>query len=869
MLKSKLILRRALSSVIVLTLLLSLVPGVARVPAVLAANTGFANPTANAAGAGNGFEGSPANAHADGGGFASNINGYFDRHLYFNYGFNLPAGSVVTGIEVRLDGWADAVNDAPVFDVELSSNDGVTWSVFRTTPTLTTAQATYLLGGPTDLWGRTWSPNELSNGNFAIRVTSYGEGPTVTQRDWFLDWAAVRVYYSARLAGTIFSDDNSNGVQNGAEAGLPNVAVTFFRDDGDGVFEGGGQDVPAGTATTNASGVYASGAIQEGFNYWIDVTAPAGRTLTTPPEPRLVPVPAADTVTTNFGYAPSGAANPALDIAKTPDLQTILNGSTVTFTIALTNTGNVTLSSVLITDTLAPNCNRNFGTLTSGQAQTYTCTRANVTADFTNTAQTSGVYTVTSTTVTDTDTAVVDVINPAIAIAKSPDTQSILTNGTANFTIAITNTGDVALANVSVSDALAPNCNRNFASLNAGQSQSYACSRANVTADFTNTAIVIGSTPLNTTVSASDTAAVDVLGPAITLEKTPDTQVVVSGTTASFTIAVTNTGDVALTNLVISDPASPNCNNAFSMLAVGQSQTYACTSPTVTADFTNTASVTCDYSGGTLNDSDSAQVKVANVGGCPAGTLAYLKLNEPTGGPTYADQYRLHDGVCAGPCPAPVAGRVGGAQDFNGDTTGIDIPAAAATDFNWGANSSFAIEFWMRADSANSCNVPDADGEIRNEVIVGRTDGSTFLQWWVGIDCSTRTAGFVLKDKDDTTTPYLAGSTLLTDGTWHHVVAIRDAAQSRNRLFVDGREEAFTTVTYSTGFDSALAALNIGWFNRFVRYAFDGVVDEVAVYNRALSSTEVQQHYLAGALGRGYCDANLLINLLYLPIIGR
>ncbi|MGQ0603327.1 MAG: DUF7507 domain-containing protein [Anaerolineales bacterium] len=861
MLVLKRIIRRVISIFVALSLILTFVPGAAQVPVALAANTGFVSPTANAAGAGNGFEGSPANAHADGGGFASNINGYFDRHEYFNYGLNIPAGAVVTGIEVRLDGWVDSVTDNPVFDAELSFDNGVTWTVYRTTPFLTTSEATYTLGSSTDLWGRTWSPAEFANGSFAIRVTSYGEGATVTQRDWFLDWAAVRVYYSARLSGTVFSDDDANGVQNGAEAGLNTVAVTFFRDDGDSVFEGGGQDVQVGAATTNASGLYASGAIQEGFSYWVDVTAPASRTLTTPPEPRLVNVPTATTVTTNFGYAPSGSASPAIDIAKTPDTQLILSGATVTFTVALTNTGNVTLSSVLITDTLAPNCNRNIGTLTSGQSQTYTCTRPNVTGDFTNTAQTSGVYTVTSTLVTDSDTAIVDVINPAVAIAKSPDAQAILANGTANFTIAITNTGDVALANVGVTDALAPNCNRNFATLNAGQSQSYACSRTNVTADFVNSAIVIGSTPLNTTVSATDTAAVDVIGPAITLEKTPDTQIVVSGTTASFTIAVTNTGDVALTNLVISDPLAPNCNNSFSVLAVGQSQVYACTSPVVTADFTNTASVTCAYTGGTLNDSDNAQVKVANVSSCPAGILAYLKLDEATAGPTYADQYRLHDGVCSGQCPAPSPGLVGAAQDFNGDTTGIDIPAAAAADFNWSANSSFSVEFWMRADSVNACN-------DNNEVIVGRTDGSTLLQWWVGIDCATRTAAFVLKDKTGAGGGMI-GSTLLTDGGWHHIVAVRDAAQSRNRLFVDGREEAFTTATYAAGFDSAVAAVNLGWFNRFIRYAYDGALDEVAIYNRALASTEVQQHHVAGRLGRGYCALNLPVFSLYLPIISR
>jgi uncharacterized repeat protein (TIGR01451 family) len=859
---ARLFARRLVSAVVTASVMLAIVAGPTVVPTALAANTGFVSPTADAVETGTGFELSPANAYADAGGFASNINGYFDRHAYFNYGLNLPSGVVITGIEVRLDGWVDASADNAVYDVELSFDDGGTWTVYRTTPVLTAAETTYSLGGAGDLWGRTWSARDFDNGNFIVRVTSYGEGPTVTQRDWFLDWIAVRVYYSARLTGTVFSDDNANGVQNAGESGLNNIVLTFFRDDGDGAFEGGGQDIQVGTATTNASGVYSSAAIQEGFNYWIDVAAPLGRTLTTPPEPRLVNVPTAVQLTTNFGYAPGGGANPGLDIAKTPDLQTVLTGSTVTFTIALTNTGNVTLSSVLVTDTLAPNCNRNVGLLTSGQSQTYTCARTNVTGDFTNTAQTTGVYTATNTTVNDSDSALVDVVNPGIALSKSPDAQSLLSGATANFTISVTNTGDVNLANVTVNDALAANCNRNFATLNSGQSQSYACALANVTGDFINTAVVAGSTPLNTTVVATDTAAVDVIGPAVTLEKTPDTQIVVSGTTAAFTLAVTNTGDVVLTNVIITDPASPNCNTTFPSLAVGQSQSFACNSPAVTADFTNTASVVCSYTGGgTTGDSDSAVVKVANVSGCPANMLAYLKFDEATSGPGFADQYRLHDGICSGQCPLPVPGRAGGGQDFNGDTTGVDIPATVATDFNWPAAGSFAIEVWMKADSVNACN-------DSNEVIVGRTDGTTLLQWWLGIDCTTRTAGFVLKDKVGTMGG-LTGSTILTDGNWHHLVGVRDGALNRNRLFVDGREEAFASVTYVAAFDSTVAALNVGWFNRFIRYAFDGVIDELALYNRAISSTEIQQHILAGSLGRGYCEASLPLIKVFLPSLFR
>jgi len=867
--------------IVVGALMLAWLPPAA-MPVAYAVNTGFRNPTANitgAAGYGNGFEVNPQNAHTDDGLEAVNNNGAGDRHEYYNYGFNIgniPANAIITGIEIRLDGRVDQAANNARFAVDLTWNAAQNFTAARNTPNLTTTEGTYLLGGPLDTWGRSWTLAELADEIFAVRITSEATGTGAAQRDFFLEWVAVRVYYAtARLSGTVFSDDDANGVQNGAEAGLNNVPVAFFRDDGDSVFEGGGQDAQVGATTTSATGVYTSTPLLDGFSYWVDVTAPPGRTLTTPPEPRLVPIPTgADVAGVNFGYAPQAVVNPALDIAKTPDLQYVLAGGTVTFTIAYTNTGNVTLSAVLITDTLAPNCNRNVGVLPVGQSQTYSCNQPGVTGDFTNTVQIGGVYTGTGAAVTDTDTASVDVINPAIEINKLPDLQQITGGGTANFTIVVTNTGDVALTNVTVTDPLAPNCERLFASLAPGASQTYDCSLPNVTGDLTNIADVVAATLLGGSVSDSDTASVDVIGPAIQLNKSPELQVINSGATAVFTLTLTNTGDVALTNVTVTDPLAPNCANTFNSLNVGDSRTYTCSLPNVTTDLTNTATVTCSYGAGTLTTSDTAQVRVlTDAAGCPPGLTAFLKLNEAQPNPPqYADVFRAHNGVCAGGCPAPTAGRLNGGQAFaRTATTGISLPPAAGQpSFNWAAGDSFAVAFWMKSDPAQTCS------SERNEVIVGRTDetGGSQLQFWVGLTCEAANRGrpvFVLRDRANSATGFIQGSARVNDGNWHYLVAVRDGAAGQNRLYVDGLLAGAQTVTYSSGFDSATAAMTIGWYNRaFDRYPFAGTVDEVAVYGRALASAEIVNNYMANTLGYGYCQVGSAdIRRLYLPLVAR
>jgi uncharacterized repeat protein (TIGR01451 family) len=210
------------------------------------------------------------------------------------------------------------------------------------------------------------------------------------------------------------------------------------------------------------------------------------------------------------------------------------------------------------------------------------------------------------------------VIKPHISISKSPDAQTILIGQTASFTITVTNDGDSTLTNVVVTDALAPGCARTssdipgLASMAPGATITYTCTLANVTSSFTNVAIATGTPPVGPPVSAQDTAAVTAVAPAthpaITIVKNPKSQTVTSGGTATFTITVTNTGDVTLTNVTVSDPLSPNCNKTIGTLAPGASTSYTCTRANVTSNFTNVAVASGTAGGTTVTAQDTAPV---------------------------------------------------------------------------------------------------------------------------------------------------------------------------------------------------------------------------------------------------------------------
>ena len=164
---------------------------------------------------------------------------------------------------------------------------------------------------------------------------------------------------------------------------------------------------------------------------------------------------------------------------------------------------------------------------------------------------------------------------------------------------------------------------------------------------------------------------------------------------------------------------------------------------------------------------------------CPSGIISMWSLDESSGN-DFSDAVGINHGTGA-PSPIPVAGKVNGAQDFNGIDTAVNVPADDS--FNWADDASFSIEYWVNRESV-------AIGG--NEVIIGRDDGvDAQMHWWSGLWKDGK-AAFVLKGSNGTgggsrdTDEYLEGNEDLSDGVWHHIAVVRDSTGNENRLYVDG-----------------------------------------------------------------------------------
>ena len=111
--------------------------------------------------------------------------------------------------------------------------------------------------------------------------------------------------------------------------------------------------------------------------------------------------------------------------------------------------------------------------------------------------------------VDDSDTAVVDVIHPAVSISQTPTVVEAGTNVT--VTLIISNAGDVDLTTVSVTadacDAFLSSSPINDANsdgtLSVGETWNYTCVKAAVTSAFTNNVSVTALDPINLSVEQS------------------------------------------------------------------------------------------------------------------------------------------------------------------------------------------------------------------------------------------------------------------------------------------------------------------------------------------------------------------------------
>ena len=193
------------------------------------------------------------------------------------------------------------------------------------------------------------------------------------------------------------------------------------------------------------------------------------------------------------------------------------------------------------------------------------------------------------------------------------------------------------------------------------------------------------------------------------------------------------------------------------------------------------------------------------------------------------DAIGTNDGTLAGTAGF-AAGEVGQAFTFDGSSGHVSIPDSPSLD---SFTNSITIELWMKSGqlTANS----DWEG------IVTKGEGSWRLM-------GTTFAKTLYFGATGVTPLDIIGTRNVNDGQWHHVAAVYDG--SAMSLYVDGTLDVSHAASGVMAQDSDAVYLG-GLANPpSGTYLFNGMVDEVSLYHRALTASEIQAIYITGSGGK-------------------
>jgi uncharacterized repeat protein (TIGR01451 family) len=337
----------------------------------------------------------------------------------------------------------------------------------------------------------------------------------------------------------------------------------------------------------------------------------------------------------------------------------------ILYTVTVSNTGNQTLTNVVVTDPLAitgANPTGEIGTIASfapGDSQSFNFTYDVTQADIDDNGGGDGDIDNTSTATSDqagpvSDSEDVPIAQaPALTIVKAAtvpgDADGIIDSAADDilYTVTVSNTGNQTLTNVVVTDPLAiTGANPTgeigtIASFAPGDSQSFNFTYDVTQADIDDNGGGDGDID-NTSTATSDQAgpvsdSEDVpiaQAPALTIVKAATVPGDADGIIDSaaddilYTVTVSNTGNQTLTNVVVTDPLAITGANptgeigTIASFAPGDSQSFNFTYDVTQADIDdngggdgdidNTSTATSDQAGPV---SDSEQVPIAQVGG--------------------------------------------------------------------------------------------------------------------------------------------------------------------------------------------------------------------------------------------------------------
>lgn len=190
-------------------------------------------------------------------------------------------------------------------------------------------------------------------------------------------------------------------------------------------------------------------------------------------------------------------------------------------------------------------------------------------------------------------------------------------------------------------------------------------------------------------------------------------------------------------------------------------------------------------------------------------------------------------------------GKVNESAIFVGGANYVVLPNASDLSFGDGTTDSpFSVDFWVNFDTVASTQ----------RLFVKRDGGTTGGEEYRIIWSSSNKLVFTLYDDSTGGTIAISGSTTPTISTWYHVAFTYDGSSTEAglKMYVDGVEE-----TYTSQSSGSYTAMEVGTINPVIgtqpwalgSSSFDGQMDEFRVWDKELSSVEVNDLVADGDAG--------------------
>ena len=191
-----------------------------------------------------------------------------------------------------------------------------------------------------------------------------------------------------------------------------------------------------------------------------------------------------------------------------------------------------------------------------------------------------------------------------------------------------------------------------------------------------------------------------------------------------------------------------------------------------------------------------------------------------------------NDGNIEGLVPT-VAGRVGQAFQFGHVAGVVAVPNASVL----ASPAALTLEAWIRPRV-----MPRSWWRVVGRATDDDTGRSAYL---LGLSPEgTIYFGLFANDKQT----YVTGETAMPVGQWSHIAAVWDGATMR--IYLNGIQQAATMPFAGPLARPPFVEVRLGRGTHIAEYIFDGDIDEVSMYDRALTASELAGIVTAGSLGK-------------------